>query len=173
MKAVICVALKSELPEYVHAPVLYTGVGKVNATYALTEYLFHHKVDTVINMGSAGGLHAKDRYTLQEIGRILDGDMHYPNYVENWIDVVNPDLYTLGTFDSFQTTKPSKKMDCVDMEAYALAYVCQKLGKRFICYKYISDIIGDDNQEQKWIKKHSSGQALITEQLNKILLTSQ
>lgn len=172
MKAVVCVALKSELNEYTGAPILYTGVGKVNATYTLTEYLFHYKVDTVINVGSAGGLHSKDRYTLQEIGRILDGDMHYPNYVENWIDVVNPHLYTLGTFDSFQTIKPSKNMDCVDMEAYALAYVCQRLGKKFICYKYISDIIGDDNQEQKWVKKHSSGQALITQQLNKIFSIS-
>ncbi len=173
MKAVICVALRSELTDYTKAPVIYTGVGKVNATYSLMEYLFQYpKTDTVINMGSAGGLHSKDRYTLQEIGRILDGDMHYPNYVENWIDVVNPHLYTLGTFDSFQTAKPTKKMDCVDMEAYALAYVCQRLGKRFICYKYISDIIGDDNQEQKWVKKHSTGQALIIEQLNRILLTS-
>ena len=44
-----------------------------------------------------------------------------------------------GTGDSFETGQPKVACDVVDMEGYALAKVCHKLGVRLISVKYITD----------------------------------
>ncbi len=50
-------ALASELPEALPETVLFTGVGKINATYALTRYLAGHpEIRTVIIYGTGGDL---------------------------------------------------------------------------------------------------------------------
>ena len=43
------------------------------------------------------------------------------------------------------------------MESYALAKVCKLLNKHFICYKFISDDVGSQNQEQEWNANKSFG----------------
>ena len=48
-----------------------------------------------------------------------------------------------GTGDSFETGIPKVACQLVDMEGYALAKVCQKLGVRLISVKYISDGAND------------------------------
>jgi adenosylhomocysteine nucleosidase len=44
-----------------------------------------------------------------------------------------------GTGDSFETGLPKVPCNLVDMEGYAIAKVCKKLGVRLISVKYISD----------------------------------
>jgi adenosylhomocysteine nucleosidase len=48
-----------------------------------------------------------------------------------------------GTGDSFETGISKVSCNLVDMEAYALAKVCQKLGVRLISVKYITDGAND------------------------------
>ena len=45
------------------------------------------------------------------------------------------------------------------MEAYALAKVCKLQGIDFECYKYISDYV-NENSDQDWKKNCSKGAAL-------------
>ena len=44
-----------------------------------------------------------------------------------------------GTGDSFETGQPKVPCNLVDMEGYAMAKVCKKLGVRFVSVKYITD----------------------------------
>ena len=54
-----------------------------------------------------------------------------------------------GTGDSFETGQPKVACDVVDMEGYALAKVCHKLGVRLISVKYITDG-ADDTAHLDW-----------------------
>ena len=72
---VVC-ALASELPEALPEKVLFTGVGKINATYVLTRYLVNHpEIRTVINYGTGGGAHQVKKGDLVKCTTFLQGDM--------------------------------------------------------------------------------------------------
>ena len=166
----ICVALESELPrsKFQDAPILYTGVGKINAAISLMNYLHNYpEIKRVINVGSAGGI--KEwvyRGRVYEFGTFRE-DLSFPNHQEEIIKLNDRGLI-ISTFDQFQTVRPPWPTYAVDMESFALAKVCVSEGREFQCYKYISDLIGDDNQEQVWIEEYSNGQNLLVEQLKKI-----
>lgn len=49
-----------------------------------------------------------------------------------------------GTGDSFDISEAASHFDVVDMEAYALALICQRRNIPFLCLKYISDGANDD-----------------------------
>jgi adenosylhomocysteine nucleosidase len=52
-----------------------------------------------------------------------------------------------GTGDRFEVGPPKLDCDLVDMEAYAIAKVCRKLGVGLTALKYITD--GSDDQAHK------------------------
>lgn len=52
-----------------------------------------------------------------------------------------------GTGDRFEVGPPKVDCDLVDMEAYAIAKVCRKLGVGLTALKYITD--GSDDQAHK------------------------
>ena len=69
-------ALASELPEALPETVLFTGVGKVNATYSLTRYLAGHpEIRTIINYGTGGGAHKVEMGKLYRCTTFLQGDI--------------------------------------------------------------------------------------------------
>ena len=153
MNRLIVAALKSEVGHYFpDANVLLTGVGKINAAYALTKALHMRKPGLVFNLGTAGSFkHSPgtvlicDRFyqrdmdvsplgfavgvtpysTVPEVleyGRVIEG---YP-----------PSL--CGTGDNFNVCeqKHSSHCDALDMEAYSLALVCKNENIPFVCVKY-------------------------------------
>jgi adenosylhomocysteine nucleosidase len=67
----IVAALPEELD---HPGVLHTGVGKLNAAYALTRELQRRRPKLVVNYGSAGGLNPS-LAGLVEVRRVLQVDM--------------------------------------------------------------------------------------------------
>jgi adenosylhomocysteine nucleosidase len=140
-------------------PVLYCGVGKVNATYALTRRLADyrhagHASPHVINFGTAGsrrhptGAVLECRAFVQRdmdvsgLGVPLgttpfDGDV--PARLE--LPSVLPELTpaVCGTGDSFAMTECAVECDAVDMEGYALAKVCWLERARFTAVKWVTD----------------------------------
>ena len=55
MKSVLVVAaLPEEVSFEIEDDILYTGIGKINATYRLTKALSKKKYDLVLNLGTAG-----------------------------------------------------------------------------------------------------------------------
>ena len=151
-------------------PVLYTGVGKVNATYHLTKTLIERKIagkktDLVLNLGSAGSrkFPAKSLvYCTKFAQRDMDvsflGFKHGETPFETLFEAVLEHKYELekdllngicGTGDSFETTEPKIPCDVIDMEGYALAKVCLLEGVPFLSVKYITDG-ADDNAAKDW-----------------------
>lgn len=139
-------------------PVLYTGLGKVNAAYRLTRALTerrlaHGALPTVVNFGTAGSptlpagsVVACRRFVqrdmdvsglgfplgatpFEEVPAMLEFDSLFPELVEG----------VCGTGDRFETGKPSVECDVIDMEAYALAKVCYLEGARFGAVKFVTD----------------------------------
>jgi adenosylhomocysteine nucleosidase len=133
--------------------VLFTGVGKVNATYRLARRLAASRPRLVVNFGTAGSRrHA--RGTLVACRRFAQRDMDVSGLGfgpgETPFETVPPQLEfppyfsgllegSCGTGDRFETGLRETPWDVVDMEAYALAKVCWLENVPFACVKYVSD----------------------------------
>ncbi len=139
-------------------PVLYCGLGKVNAAIALTSELCRYAAageapPLVVNFGSAGSrVHPGGALLAchEFVQRDMDvSGLGFPLGVTPF-DEVPPalrfdPLFThlrsavCGSGDSFVTGPAPVPSDVVDMEAYALAKVCWLKGTRFACVKYVTD----------------------------------
>jgi len=155
-------------------PVMFTGVGKVNATYALTRRLAEYRhaglaLPHVINFGTAGSRRLRTG-ALVECRSFIQRDMDVtglgvPHGVTPFEDVpgrldfptVFPDLVagTCASGDSFAMTDLALECDVLDMEAYALAKVCWLERAAFTAVKYVTDG-ADASAGQDW---HSNLQA--------------
>jgi adenosylhomocysteine nucleosidase len=166
----VVIALEEELPGALPSGYkkLVTGVGKVNASIALTrELCYSNMYKKVINYGSAGGS-AKLKGQLVGVSAVIERDMDctplgLPLYVspgdeEQMIvcQTKHDSLYVCGTGDSFSV--PHINYQICEMEAYALAKVCAKFAVPFDCYKYISDSDADgEDQGKEWHENVSKG----------------
>ena len=154
--------------------VLYTGVGKVNATFKLAQKLFRSYIpyDLVINYGTAGSRKYKQGELVdctKFVQRDMDvtglGFMKYQTPFENEIPIqldydhvdFNPigKKASCGSADNFVRGK-KQYGDVVDMEAYALAKVCRSYDVPFISFKYITDG-ADRDANTDWGENASKG----------------
>jgi len=148
---------QSQLNEY---EVLYTGVGKVNATYKLTQkfgkFGSYIPYDLIINYGTAGSRELPVG-ELVDCTKFIQRDMDCTGFgiqkgqtpfedTEIVLDSnseFNPigKHYVCGTGDNFvdNIEDEIEYIDVFDMEAYALAKVCSYYGVSFISFKYITD----------------------------------
>jgi adenosylhomocysteine nucleosidase len=139
-------------------PVLYTGVGKINAAMSLARKLAGYRhagrpLPRVVNFGSAGSprfptgtmvacveFHQRD---MDVSGLGFDpGVTPYeeaPAVLKFTTPFVGLPRGTCGTGDSFETGELVLNFDVVDMEAFALAKVCHVEGTNFACAKFVSD----------------------------------
>lgn len=199
MKTLIVAALPQEFGDHftdLANDILFVGVGKVNATYAMTRELMgsgRGQYDRVVNLGTAGSPDVPPG-TLVVCEHLVQGDMNcqalgsepgltpfeadpYPKN-EPWLRAVNPlpgthftdghwrtycspdgkpGVVTCITRDTFVQMKAEKSRDWVrtevlDMEAWALARVCQRHGIPFTCVKYVTDS-GASSAAAEW-KRH-------------------
>lgn len=157
-------------------PVLYTGVGKVNAAIALTRRLAElardgERLPLVVNFGTAGSASLPTR-TLVACRRFVDRDMdvgalgfapgvtpfdELPPVIEFPAAFAGLPEAVCGSGDSFATARHGVDFDVVDMEAYALAKVCKLIRAPFACAKYVSD--GADEHAAKHWKANVAGAA--------------
>ena len=139
-------------------PVLYCGVGKVNAAIALTRELCRYRqaaqpLPLVLNFGSAGS-RVHDTGALLACHEFVQRDMDVRGLGfplgETPFDAAPtrlsfeprfPELRAAvcGSGDSFATTACEADCAVVDMEAYALAKVCWLEKAPFGCVKYVTD----------------------------------
>jgi adenosylhomocysteine nucleosidase len=160
-RTLVVMALRAESKgvfEAAGVPVLYCGVGKVNAAIALTSELTRYELSgnampMVVNFGSAGSRQF-DTGTLiachEFVQRDMDvGGLGFPLGVTPYdeapaclrFDAVFTHLprAVCGSGDSFATADVALKCGVVDMEAYALAKACWHKNARFGCVKYVTD----------------------------------
>ena len=150
--------------------VIYTGVGKVNATFKLTQkfgkFGSHIPYDLVINYGTAGSRKIKKK-TLVDCTKFVQRDMDvtglgfmrgetpFEQDPPVMIQPQNIDFNpigrnaTCGTGDCFVEDRTQYYGEVVDMEAYALAKVCYNYDVPFISFKYITDG-ADEQAHEDW-----------------------
>ncbi len=150
------------------AAVLYTGVGKVNASHALTRRLCEIRhagapLPRVLNLGTAGSprwppgtVLACDRFVQRDmdaraLGFALGVTPFDPTPAELRFAIELPALPSArcATGDSFVTEAGELDADVFDMEAFALARVCLSEGAVFACAKYVTDG-ADDGAAGDW-----------------------
>ena len=144
--------------EQAGVPVLFTGVGKVNAAHALTRRLAEYRhaglsPPRVVNFGT-GGSQRHPTGTLIECHAFVQRDMDvsglgFPVGVTPFEDtplrLQFPPMFAdmaqgvCGSGDSFVMAAADAAFDVLDMEAYALAKVCWLERTAFTAIKYITD----------------------------------
>ena len=170
--------------------VLYTGVGKVNATYHMTKGIVdgitHGKRPRmVINYGTAGSRKIKKK-TLVDCTKFIQRDMDVtglgfmrgetpfeeepPLMLDFGITPFNniKRRAVCGSGDNFVEDRTQYYGEVVDMEAYALAKVCHLRGVPFVSFKYITDG-ADEQAHEDWETNLADGIIEFKEQvLNEI-----
>jgi len=169
--------------------VLYTGVGKVNATFELTrkfgKYGSYIPYNMVINYGTAGSRKIKKK-TLVDCTKFIQRDMDVtglgfmrgetpfeqdpPFVIQQQNIEFNPigRNATCGSGDNFAEDKSQYYGEVVDMEAYALAKVCYLYDVPFISFKYITDG-ADEQAHEDWEKNLADGIEVFKEKILKEL----
>ncbi len=160
--------------------VLYTGIGKVNASYALTKTLSKKKPSVVINLGTAGSqtfpagsvvcctsfiqrdmdVQALGFEPFQTPFSDVPVILEYGNSIEKLPSGI------CGSGDNFETTHSITAYNLVDMEAYALAHICKQEDIPFLCLKYISDGADEDASEDWTEALNNAAKALKNTLLN-------
>ena len=158
--------------------ILYTGVGKVNATFKLTKRLSGEVVSgfapkLVINYGTAGSRKIKKK-TLVDCTKFVQRDMDVtglgfmrgetpfedepPLMLDFGITEYNNirRRATCGSGDSFVEDRTQYYGEVVDMEAYALAKVCYNYKIPFVSFKYITDG-ADGDADIDWEENVTNG----------------
>lgn len=139
------------------APLLFTGVGKVNAAHRLTRRIADERQagrqPFVVNFGTAG---SRRFSTGSVVGcrRFVQRDMdvtglgfaaHETPFEDVPRELEFPEVFpelehgVCGSGDRFEAHERDPSFDVVDMEAYALAKVCLFEGVPFACVKYVTD----------------------------------
>src|SRR5271167_2999573 len=157
----LVIALRAESAGVFEAagePVLYCGVGKINAAIALTRELTRYALrrqepPLVVNFGSAGsrviaagtlvGCHEFVQRDMDVRGLgfalgVTPYDAAPPRLIFDPVFTHLP-AAVCGSGDSFATAGVDVDCTVVDMEAYALAKVCWSEKARFACAKYVTD----------------------------------
>ena len=165
-KPLLLVALESEVPVNITERwnVVFTGVGKINASYALMKALTNYRPSLLINYGTAGSITPQTEKVLQ-VGHVLQCDMDVrplglalgstpfdscPASIQLSASTqFSESLVRCGTADKFSSTPPELACDIVDMELYALAKIAWHENIPLMAFKYISDD-ADDKAAAQW-----------------------
>ncbi len=167
MKPLVVMALESESQGKVEGTgleVLYTGVGKVNASYALTKRLAQgERPSLVVNLGSAGSpsfatgeVVSAHRFVQRDMDATgLGFAMGQTPFDDTPLMLECTCVFTqykhgiCGSGDSFLQGASPVPCDIIDMEAFALARVCLREDVPFACVKYITDG-ADERAHNDW-----------------------
>ena len=174
--------VNGELDDYLPDPrqIIYTGVGKVNATGQLTERLhssYLHYLPPmprlVINYGTAGSrklpigeLVDCTKFIQRDMDvrglGFLKGQTPFEKEVPIVLDYDHVQFNPIGkklrcgTGDNFVQDYMGSYSDVFDMEAYALAKVCFVYDVPFISFKYITDN-ADEHSPKDWEENLADG----------------
>ena len=174
MKILVAYALKEEMfPLDINGAEIVkvvTGMGKTQAAAMLAFAVAEHRPDVVLNIGTVGSYRhnvgdilVSRRFVDRDMQRLpLDGvckelDMSELSFGEKLPSVIDgQDTFApvrINTGDNF-VFSPEEDLGCdaVDMESFAMAWVCRKAGVPFLAVKYVTDKLGE-NSVEAWAAK--------------------
>ncbi len=152
--------------------ILLTGVGKVNAAMALSEYLSSHSVEAIYNLGFSGATEPFEVGDLvlvnsatyhdfdlsifgYEKGQVPGFPAHFTsddklmkNIQSKIPQIMGSKLYTGDYFKTEHTGEPC----LLDMEGAALYQVAHQKNLPIVSIKIVSDVMGMENHFQSYRK---------------------
>jgi len=177
--------------------ICFSGIGKVNAAIAATNMIINFNVDKIFNIGlcgsckpavKPGSILIADNVEYSDVdltafnyllNQLPDEPMQYSiknQYVEGLKALVeNKIIGTIATADSVVSIKnvesfPSlanKNVLGFDMEAAAIAQVCNKTKTDFFCMKLVSDNLSYDESSKS---QYNTNYKTLAKQIEKICL---
>ncbi len=137
---------------------IFTGIGKLNASYYIMKGISEKRPDIVVNLGTAGstafskgeivccsGFYQRDmEVTVLGFQKFETPFSDEPPLLRYGIDFENVPSGICGSGDSFEMEHQNPEYNVIDMEAFAFAKICQRENIPFLCLKYISDGANDD-----------------------------
>lgn len=176
-------ALPSEffLPNETNGCIYYSGVGKINATYLVTQLMIEEKPELVLNVGTAGCLRSELLGGVFGINEVIERDMNAePLAPRGVVPFSNERPFLRSDFgstkcatgDSFVTDHDKwlieNEVDLVDMELFAIAKVVERFGATWRAIKFASDLANEDAAEH-WNDSLSSSNSRISEMISQAL----
>lgn len=163
MKILLVYAIPEEKIEIniPNAEVIYveTGMGKVNAAMNTMRAICEYHPDMVISFGTAGTINHKvgdiivcNRFIDRDLRKVKIDGVNSEIEFEKFENFSNSIWGTCNTGDSFITQGADIEGDVIDMEAFAEAEVCRKMGIPFVSVKYVTDVVGQ-NSVKDWYDK--------------------
>jgi len=157
-------------------PIFQVGIGKTNSAMNMTKLILKEKPDLVINFGSCGNLKNYKVGEVIEVGTVYNnidvrpfaeyGCTPESNDCEIKLSDSGVGCFTTDQIYDNRRTDYAKKYlemikscDIVDMEGYALAYVCKHHNIPFQSYKWVSD----DGDIDSWEENAAAGFELFKE----------
>lgn len=159
-KTLLVFAHADEAEAFTDVPHLITGVGKINAAVHLTEAILAsaRDIDRVVVMGTAGAIHDDARFdTVYQIASVLQHDFSLPSpSLVPAGERVAPDAAVIATGDVFVQSDELRRAlaelgaSLVDMETYAYAVTCERLGVPLQVFKTPSDFADSSTTQDEW-----------------------
>ncbi len=145
-------------------PHLVTGVGKINATLELSRAILTagiETIDRVVVLGTAGGITAEARLdTVYQITAAVQHDFSLPSPMIELVGGGDAELVAapavIATGDVFVQDDAQRAViaaagaTLVDMETYAYAQVCNRLGVPLQVFKTPSDFADSSTTMGEW-----------------------
>lgn len=151
-------ALKNESQgvfENAHLAPFYCGIGQVKSAYNLTrklsEILSSDRPNLIINLGTGGSFKHQQKKVFEVSSFMQRNSFLSPEKTRIELATVTTlPKAVCGTGDLIESSSDIlRPYDIMDMEGYALAYVCKQFQIPFISIKYISDN-SDENTLNHW-----------------------
>ena len=155
MATLLIMALKEESQQLFETEGVqpnYCGIGQVKASFCTQKLIVEQRPTRIINLGSVGS-HTFKQGELVECTSFVQRPANdfYPNTskILKVAPMTQLPKAICGTGDFIEKAKPLVSCDVMDMEAYAMAYVCEKYKVEFVSIKYVTDY-SDTNIKQDW-----------------------
>ena len=179
----IITALESELDKRAlptGVEIVYSGVGKINATAASIRAIHEFQPKKIVNFGTVGKINSA-LHGLLEIGKVIQRDMMTVPLAPRGQTPFCPKPsqylslggeHTCGTGDSFVTAHDpwliSQGVDVVDMELFAIANMAYQFNIPWQSFKYVTDDANADSGNE-WNHRVNHGQELYLEKLKELM----
>lgn len=173
MATLLIMALKDEskmLFEKNQSTPFYCGIGQVKAAFMTQKLILEHRPSRILNMGTAGSF-VLPQGSLVEctsfVQRFPASSISAPSTIIKADPISDLKQVICGTGDHVETGPDINKCDVMDMEAYAIAYVCQQMNVPFNSIKFVADS-SDKNVLRDWKSNLGKSAAALFEHFNKI-----
>lgn len=137
----------------------YCGIGLIKAAFITQQLILEKKPTRVLNLGTAGSHTFKQGQLVECTSFVHRQPSGFQTISQKKISthqITNLPQALCGSADFIENSQPTTSCDVMDMEAYAMAFVCAQFQIPFHSVKFISDY-SDKNLLQDWKKNLRQG----------------